>query len=73
MDKVNEKVFELLKEIDDLCVKNNIRYYLSGNIALHIRNHKVLPSGAYYAKITMTKTNLFKFINLFENKKNENR
>lgn len=44
MDQLQSKLYQLLVEIDDICKRNNITYYLAGGTALgSIRNGGFLP------------------------------
>lgn len=44
MNKVQENLFKLVCEIDDICTKYDIKYYLAGGTALGtVRNHRFLP------------------------------
>lgn len=44
MNKVQENLFKLVSEIDDICNKYDIKYFLAGGTALGtVRNHRFLP------------------------------
>lgn len=43
-NKVQENLFNLVLEIDDICTKYDVEYYLAGGTALGtVRNHRFLP------------------------------
>ena len=44
MNKVQKNLFKLVSEIDDICNKYDIKYFLAGGNALGtVRNHRFLP------------------------------
>lgn len=66
MSPLHKKVFELLCEIDDICKKHNITYYLIAGSALGAVRHKSIIPWDDDIDIGMTRSNWEKFKNIIE-------
>lgn len=73
MNKNQEKVFEMLKEFDELCKGNNIEYFLFGDTLLYATCcHGIMPE-TYFAVVVMTADNTKRFIDAAKSSGAENR
>lgn len=58
--------FRLLKEIDDICRRRHIRYYLGGTAALAAKTNGSLPDGFVDGYVLMTADACRKFLQAFD-------
>ena len=73
MTETQKKLYILLKEIDDICRKNNITYYLAGGTALGALRHKGYIPWDDDADILMTRDHYYKFLEAVKNNLPDNR
>lgn len=59
-------LFEMLIEIDGICKRNNIEYYLHGNTAFSAVKDKCFTEEICHAEVAMNVKNLLKFMEAFK-------
>jgi len=62
LEKTHEALFSMLKQIDSLCKKHNIEYFLDGGTLIGAVRHKDFIPWDDDADITMTRDNYEKFV-----------
>ena len=66
LGELHQKILEIAIYIDELCKKNNIKYYLSGGCALGAIRHKGFIPWDDDLDIFMTSENYYKFMEICE-------
>ena len=73
MNELQKRLLLLLKEIDEICKKNNITYYIDGGSAIGaIRHHGFIPWDDDI-DIVMTRNNYNKFVQIIDKEIKPNR
>ena len=73
MDSVQEKYFQLLTEIDDICRENNISYYLSCRTALSAYVNNEMNESWYNPSVMMTAAECRRFMKAVEEQNRSDR
>lgn len=66
MTEIQQVLAELLQEIDNICMENNIQYFLYGKTAAFAKRSGGFEGDAYSASVAMTEKDCYKFIKCFE-------
>ena len=62
MNVEHNKLYELLCEFDDICSKEKIEYFLTGEALLRAVTKSALPDSVGYINVIMDCSNVKKFI-----------
>ncbi len=73
MNREQQRIFELMKEFDEFCSKNEIKYCLSGESLLYGFSLGTIEPKPCNGSVIMTAANCKKFIEAFESEKPEGR
>lgn len=73
MTEIQEKLLELLEEIDEICVKNNLNYFLAEKVALSAYRSHIFETEFTDIVIYMTYIDFLKFRNEVLKNNNESR
>jgi len=73
MEKLQERLLELLKEIDYICKKHNITYYIDGGSAIGAIRHRGFIPWDDDIDIVMTRDNFKKFESIIDEEIPDNR
>jgi len=69
MNRIQEKAFALLKEIDQCCEQNGIDYYLCGTALLEAYRVEKLPEGAHHISVALFANDVGKFLEAMDQRK----
>ena len=61
MNKEQEAIFSLLKEIDKICSRNGIPYFLAPRLALHAIRGKNMPESPFAGGVLMKAADMERF------------
>lgn len=73
MNKIQNRILELLSEVDRICRDNGIFYSLAENTAISVVKEGVLPENEYLGELVMTLDNYRRFLDVCRNSLPEGR
>lgn len=73
MNRKQKVILSLLKEIDEICRKNNIEYYLSPRLTLCAVEGLPFPQNPYFGVVLMKTAEMERFRQAVENDPREKR
>ncbi|MGN0674093.1 MAG: hypothetical protein ACI4KJ_06645 [Anaerovoracaceae bacterium] len=73
MNKIQNRILELLSEVDRICRDNGIFYSLAENTAISVVKEGVLPENEYLGELVMTLDNYSRFLDACRNSLPEGR
>ena len=73
MRNKNDVQLQLLKEIDEICSKNNLHYILHGINSLKAFRHNTIRNGYRITAVAMTQGDIDRFRKIIEKEYSENR